>query len=96
MSICIWFYTLLYITYISLENYQRWLCQRGLCMNTISAYMRSLRTLYNRSVCNDGNGAVSLFGNVYTGRAHTAKHSINASCLQQTCNSLLRLWVTPR
>lgn len=71
------------ITAVSLENYQRWLCQRGLCMNTISAYMRSLRTLYNRSVCNDGNGAVSPFGNVYTGRAHTAKRSINASCLQQ-------------
>lgn len=31
-----------------MERYQRWLIDRGLCMNTISCYMRSLRTLYNR------------------------------------------------
>ena len=30
-----------------MERYQRWLIDRGLCMNTISCYMRSLRTLYN-------------------------------------------------
>ena len=29
-----------------MERYQRWLIDRGLCMNTISCYMRSLRTLY--------------------------------------------------
>ena len=71
------------LTASTLEQYQRWLCQRGLCMNTISAYMRSLRTLYNRSQPTDANSAASPFANVYTGRAHTAKRSIDASCLQR-------------
>ena len=71
------------LTASTLEQYQRWLCQRGLCMNTISAYMRSLRTLYNRFQPTDANSAASPFANVYTGRAHTAKRSIDASCLQR-------------
>lgn len=30
------------------EAYQRWLGERGICPNTISAYMRALRALYYR------------------------------------------------
>ena len=30
------------------ELYQRWLSDKGICLNTISAYLRSLRAMYNR------------------------------------------------
>ena len=53
-----------------LEEYQRWLVGRNLCMNTISAYMRALRAMYRRvSDGEDGNP----FAKVFTGRAKTAK-----------------------
>ena len=68
------------ITPRMLGDYQRWLCERGLRLNTVSVYMRSLRALYNR-VLADGSAP---FRNVYTGREHTAKRS---ACI----DDLLRL-----
>lgn len=56
-----------------LEEYQHWLVGRGLCMNTVSAYMRALRAIYHRAF--DGSG--NPFGKVFTGRAKTAKRSIS-------------------
>lgn len=38
------------ITTSMLERYQRWLCNRGIRLNTVSVYMRTLRALYNRAV----------------------------------------------
>ena len=64
-----------------LEGYQRWLCGRGLCLNTVSVYMRSLRTLYNRAC--GGEGGATTFRGVYTGREHTAKRSATADDLRR-------------
>lgn len=36
------------MTASQVEAYQRWLGERGICPNTISAYMRSLRAMYYR------------------------------------------------
>lgn len=61
------------ITTGMLEHYQRWLCNRGIRLNTVSAYMRSLRSLYNRA---SGNVADNPFTAVFTGNEQTAKRSV--------------------
>lgn len=55
------------------ERYQRWLSEQGICLNTISAYMRALRVMYHRAMNEDSNPFVKVF----TGRAKTAKRSIS-------------------
>lgn len=61
------------ITTAMLQCYQRWLCNRGIRLNTVSAYMRSLRSLYNRAV---DNVADNPFTAVFTGNEQTAKRSV--------------------
>ena len=58
-----------------MARYQRWLIDRGLCMNTISCYMRSLRTLYNRGVALQMTADTQPFRKVFTGKEHTRKRS---------------------
>ena len=61
------------ITAAMLQCYQRWLCNRGIRLNTVSAYMRSLRSLYNRAA---DNVADNPFTAVFTGNEQTAKRSV--------------------
>ena len=61
------------ITAAMLQCYQRWLCNRGIQLNTVSAYMRSLRSLYNRVA---DNAADNPFTAVFTGNEQTAKRSV--------------------
>lgn len=68
------------ITAAMLQCYQRWLCNRGVRLNTVSAYMRSLRSLYNRAA---GNVADSPFSAVFTGHEQTAKRSVTESEIRQ-------------
>jgi len=58
----------------TMEAYQRWLQQRGVCPNTSSCYMRSLRKLFHEA---DIQGCESLFKNVFTGNAKTEKRAIS-------------------
>ena len=60
------------------EGYQRWLAQRGICQNTISAYMRALRAM-----CCRLTGDRLPFDRVFTGRAKTAKRSITEQEIQR-------------
>lgn len=73
------------------EAYQRWLGERGICPNTISAYMRALRALYYRVttsevITSDQNHPQVMtkachklpFEKVFTGRAKTQKRSVTA------------------
>ena len=57
----------------TLQGYERWLKTKGLCLNTISCYMRSLRALFRQAglphVEDD-------FKTVFTGSTHTNKRSI--------------------
>ena len=56
-------------------SYEHWLQQRGVCRNTSSCYLRSLRTIFNRAVrqgCAQGNP----FAEVYTGVAKTRKRAV--------------------
>ena len=68
------------ITTAMLERYQRWLCNRGLRLNTVSVYMRTLRALYNRAVEDNGD---SPFSAVFTGHEQTAKRSVTDSEIRQ-------------
>ncbi len=56
-------------------RYQQWLCANGLCHNTVSAYMRCLRAMYNRVV---GGQHGDPFAKVFTGRDHTRKRSVTS------------------
>lgn len=68
------------------EAYQRWLLARGLALNTISCYMRSLRSVYNRSGCGD----TAVFGKVFTGHAPTSKRSVCADDIRRLLELKLR------
>lgn len=80
----------------STEKYQRWLSERGICLNTISAYMRALRVMYHRAM---GSSDITYdqcstrvvtdawhqlpFANVFTGRAMTSGRSVTEKDIQQ-------------
>lgn len=60
-----------------IERYQLFLKSRGVCLNTISCYMRSLRAIYKKisgkaTVHND-----NPFRNAFMGKTKTRKRSIN-------------------
>lgn len=63
------------ITPEEMDKYQRWLIEKGLCMNTVSCYMRSLRTLYNRAVERGLTIDKHPFRKVFTGKERTRKRS---------------------
>lgn len=60
-----------------LESFQRWLTGQGVCQNTISCYMRSLRSIIFR-ISPEMKNKVT-FEHVYTGKARTEKRSIPLS-----------------
>ena len=53
-------------------GYERWLRQKGICLNTISCYMRSLRSLMVASK----QRFMDAFKKVYTGNSSTEKRSV--------------------
>lgn len=68
------------------EDYNRWLRHKGICPNTISCYMRSLRAIYNKAVKARIVKQTYPFSDVFTGVAKTDKRSItiaDISHLQQ-------------
>jgi integrase/recombinase XerD len=61
-----------------LHDYQTWLRQQGITMNTVSCYLRSLRALYNKV---ENNHEANPFSDVFTGKAKTEKRSVDAEVL---------------
>ncbi|MBR2881703.1 MAG: site-specific integrase [Prevotella sp.] len=59
-----------------IDNYQNWLKEKGIGLNTISCYMRSLRTIYKSSALRKGIKANDAFRNAFTGNAKTIKRSL--------------------
>lgn len=53
------------------KAYEHWLREKGVCLNTISCYMRSLRSLYHQV-----GGKDDPFRAVFTGSAKTEKRAI--------------------
>ena len=59
------------------EEYSAYLMQRGVVRNTVSFYMRILRSVYNKTVRRRLAEPASPFGGVYTGVDRTRKRAID-------------------
>ena len=60
-----------------MEMYQAWLWNRGVRQNTVSFYMRTLRTLYNKAVEAGQAPPSDIFAHVQTANVRTAKRAIS-------------------
>lgn len=65
------------IDQLLMEHYQQHLKAKGICLNTISCYMRSLRTVYNKVVARKKTKVKeNPFATVFMGKTKTRKRSI--------------------
>lgn len=62
-------------------GYAKWLRGRSLCKNTVSFYMRNLRTVYNKAVKEGLVPQSHPFQDVYTGIDRTRKRAIGESVM---------------
>ncbi|MBQ6651910.1 MAG: site-specific integrase [Prevotella sp.] len=72
-----------------MERWQAWLMQRGVCKNTVSCYMRSVRAIYRRTTDCNAMQAPDPFKNVFTSSTRTSKRAITAEELRRI--AMLRL-----
>lgn len=60
-----------------MDHYQQHLQSKGICLNTVSCYMRSLRTIYNKVVAKTKMTITeNPFDTVFVGKTKTQKRSI--------------------
>ena len=64
------------VTEALIERFNAELSQRGVVRNTVSFYMRILRSVYNKAVCKGLAEQKFPFKNVYTGIDHTRKRAV--------------------
>lgn len=69
-----------------MEDFQRWLHDKGICRNTISFYMRNLRAIYNRAVREGYTPDRRPFANVFTGVERTRKRALSHQYLKKIKN----------
>ena len=62
-----------------MEMYQAWLWNRGVAQNTVSFYLRTLRTLYNKAVEAGQAPPRNIFAHVQTTSVRTVKRSITVN-----------------
>ncbi|WP_373733993.1 phage integrase SAM-like domain-containing protein, partial [Bacteroides heparinolyticus] len=62
----------------TLRRYERWLRDRGVCPNTSSCYLRSLRAIYNKAASKRLVKDRAPFKGLFTGNERTVKRSIGA------------------
>ena len=67
------------ITTEMLESYQKWLLRRNVSLNTVSCYMRSLRSIYNRAT----DSKSRVFSRIFTGCTPTYKRSLCVDDIQR-------------
>ena len=67
------------------ENYNAYLSQRGIVRNSVSFYMRILRSVYNKAVRRHIVEQTSPFQNVYTGIDKTKKRAVDESVISRLC-----------
>lgn len=60
--------------------YKRWLRENGVCPNTSSCYLRSLRAIYNKAAQRRKVRDRKPFRTAFTGNDRTVKRSIGAPC----------------
>ena len=66
-----------------MEMYQAWLWNRGVGQNTVSFYLRTLRTIYNKAVEVGHAPAKDIFARVQTGNVRTAKRAITVKDIRK-------------
>ena len=71
------------ITADVIEDYERYLKNRNLTMNSISFYMRTLRTVLNKAVKLHLAESIAQFQSVYTGIAQTVKRAIDVDDIKR-------------
>ena len=71
------------ITAEVMEDYERYLKNRNLTMNSISFYMRTLRTVLNKAVKLHLVESITPFQSVYTGIAQTVKRAIDIDSIKK-------------
>lgn len=71
------------VTAQRMEDYQAWLRHQGICLNTISCYMRSLRAVYNKGKrqCDSSRG--DPFAKVFTGNTVTQKRALDKATVDR-------------
>ena len=62
-----------------MQDFEQWLQHHGKCRNTSSAYLRSLKALFNRAVDAGLTAERNPFRRVFTGNAHTVKRGLSRS-----------------
>lgn len=65
------------ITSDTLHQYERWLAQQGICPNTSSCYMRSLRAIYNKAIEKKRIKPANPFRNIFTGNEKNVKRTVS-------------------
>ncbi len=71
------------ITEEKMSQYQEWLISENLSMNTISCYLRTLRSIYNKAVKAGLVSQIHPFKETYTKIDETRKRAISASQMQR-------------
>ena len=66
-----------------MEMYQAWLWNRGISQNSVSFYLRTLRTLYNKAVEAGQAPPVDIFTHVQTANVRTAKRAISVKDIRK-------------
>ena len=66
-----------------MEMYQAWLWNRGISQNSVSFYLRTLRTLYNKAVEAGQAPPKDIFAHVQTTNTRTAKRSISVKDIRK-------------
>ena len=69
-----------------MEMYRAWLFNRGIGQNTVSFYLRTLRTLYNKAVETGHAPAKDIFAHVQTANVRTAKRAISVKDIRKIEN----------
>ena len=62
---------------VLISRYERYLKEQGVCLNSISCYMRALRAIYNQAVQKGLAVSKHPFKDVYTGIDKTVKRAVN-------------------
>ncbi len=66
-----------------ISGYEIWLKRRGVTLNTVSFYMRILRSAYNKAVEQDLTEQRHPFRNVYTGVEKTVKRAVGIDVIRK-------------
>ncbi|WP_281960506.1 tyrosine-type recombinase/integrase [Bacteroides clarus] len=69
-----------------IDAYGAWLQRKGVCKDTLSCYMRSLRAIYNKAVEHGLTEQKEPFKNVFTGISRTRKRSIEKTDINKLRN----------